>query len=53
MMYGTPSLTIWALTSGCLIDKDALAFAYGKHSKNKPIRQPEVSAQYSRPELAA
>lgn len=22
---------------GCLIDKDALAFAYGKHSKNKPI----------------
>lgn len=27
----------WALTSGCLIDKDALAFAYGKHSKNKPI----------------
>ena len=27
----------WAMTSGCLIDKDALAFAYGKHSKNKPI----------------
>ena len=27
----------WAMTAGCLIDKDALAFAYGKHSKNKPI----------------
>lgn len=27
----------WAMRSGCLIDKDALAFAYGKHSRNKPI----------------
>ena len=23
--------------SGCLIDKDSLAFAYGRHSRNKPI----------------
>lgn len=27
----------WAMQSGCLIDKDALAFAYGKHAKSKPI----------------
>ncbi len=27
----------WAVTSGCLIDKDALAFAYGKLFPKKPI----------------
>jgi len=27
----------WGMYVGCLIDKDALAFAYGKHSRNKPI----------------
>lgn len=27
----------WGMYSGCLIDKDALAFAYGKHTKNKPV----------------
>lgn len=27
----------YGMYSGCLIDKDAMAFAYGKHSKNKPI----------------
>lgn len=27
----------WGATCGCLIDKDSLAFAYGKNSKNKPI----------------
>ena len=27
----------YGCVSGCLIDKDHLAFAYGKHSKNKPI----------------
>lgn len=31
------ALLYWAMRSGCLIDKDALAFAYGKHTKNKPI----------------
>lgn len=27
----------YGVFSGCLIDKDALAFAYGKHTRNKPI----------------
>lgn len=27
----------WACRSGCLIDKDSLAFAYGKHTRYKPI----------------
>lgn len=27
----------WGMYSGCLIDKDSLAFAYGKHTKNKPV----------------
>lgn len=27
----------WGATSGCLIDNDALAFAYGQHTKFKPI----------------
>lgn len=27
----------WGVQGGCLIDKDSLAFAYGKESKNKPI----------------
>lgn len=27
----------YGMNTGCLIDKDSLAFAYGKHSKNKPI----------------
>lgn len=29
--------TVFGLYSGCLIDAQALAFRYGKHSKNKPI----------------
>lgn len=28
--------TIWAMNAGCLIDEDALAFAYGKDHPNKP-----------------
>lgn len=27
----------WSMRSGCLIDKDALAFAYGKHTRYKPV----------------
>lgn len=27
----------WAMYSGCLIDKDSLAFAYGKHTQRKPV----------------
>ncbi|UOW66384.1 phosphatase 2a-like protein [Aeromonas phage vB_AspA_Tola] len=27
----------WAASAGCLIDKDSMAFAYGKNHKNKPI----------------
>ncbi len=27
----------WGMFSGCLIDKDSLAFAYGKQTKNKPV----------------
>lgn len=27
----------WAAFSGCLIDKDSLAFAYGKHTLYKPV----------------
>jgi hypothetical protein len=27
----------WGATGGCLIDNSSMAFAYGKHSKNKPI----------------
>ena len=27
----------WGMRSGCLIDKDSMAFAYGKHTRNKPI----------------
>lgn len=27
----------WAAYSGCLIDKDSLAFAYGKHTLYKPV----------------
>lgn len=27
----------WGCYSGCLVDKDSLAFAYGKHSLKKPI----------------
>lgn len=29
--------TIFALNAGCLIDSDAYAFAYGKHSARKPM----------------
>lgn len=28
---------IWALNAGCLIDTDAYAFEYGKHSRDKPV----------------
>lgn len=31
------SFLYWGATGGCLIDKDAYAYAYGKHSTNKPI----------------
>jgi len=31
------ALLYWGMYSGCGIDKDSLAFAYGKHSRNKPI----------------
>lgn len=27
----------WGMYSGCLIDKDSLAFAYGKHTQRKPV----------------
>ena len=27
----------WAARAGCLIDNDSLAFAYGRHTRNKPI----------------
>lgn len=27
----------WHMSAGCLIDKDSLAFAYGKHSLRKPV----------------
>lgn len=27
----------WHMSAGCLIDKDSLAFAYGKHTANKPV----------------
>lgn len=27
----------WSMRSGCLIDKDAMAFAYGKHTRYKPV----------------
>ena len=27
----------WALNGGCLLDKDSMAFAYGRHFKLKPI----------------
>lgn len=30
-------LLYWAMSAGCLINKDELAFAYGKHTKYKPI----------------
>lgn len=36
--YGASSARLyWAAYSGCLIDKDSLAFAYGKHTMYKPI----------------
>ena len=36
--YGASSQRLyWGAHTGCLIDKDALAFAYGKHSLKKPI----------------
>ncbi|MNV92913.1 hypothetical protein D3C71_1875470 [compost metagenome] len=27
----------WGAYSGCLIDKDSLAYAYGKHTLRKPV----------------
>lgn len=27
----------WGMTSGCLIDRKSMAFAYGKNTKNKPM----------------
>jgi len=31
------ALLYWGMYSGCGVDKDSLAFAYGKHTRNKPI----------------
>ena len=31
------ALLYWAVYGGCLIDKDSLAFAYGKHTLRKPV----------------
>lgn len=33
----SPDYLYWGGTSGCLIDNDAAAFAYGQHTKKKPI----------------
>lgn len=33
----SPSTLYWGCYSGCLIDKNAMAFAYGKHSLRRPI----------------
>lgn len=33
----TPKYLIFGMNVGCLIDKDAYAFAYAKHMSNKPI----------------
>lgn len=36
--YGASSARLyWGLYAGCLIDKDSLAFAYGRHTLYKPI----------------
>lgn len=36
--YGASSARLyWGMFAGCLIDKDSLAFAYGKHTLYKPI----------------
>ncbi len=34
---GNPNSLIWAVVSGCLIDKKSLAFAYNKLNLNRPI----------------
>lgn len=34
---GSSDVLYWAMTSGCLIDKDSLAFAYGKLFPKKPL----------------
>lgn len=33
----SPDWLYWGATSGCLIDNNAAAFAYGQHTKKKPI----------------
>lgn len=33
----SPAFLYWGCYSGCLIDKDSYAFAYGKHSLRKPV----------------
>lgn len=37
MYNANPRHLIFGFNVGCLIDKDAYCFAYGKHMKNKPI----------------
>jgi len=34
---GTPLALLWGMTIGCLIDKDAMAFAYNRTNLNRPI----------------
>lgn len=35
--WGTPDKLIWAMNVGCLIDDDALAFAYNKTTLQRPV----------------
>jgi len=35
--WGNPNSLLWCMQVGCLIDKDALAFAYDKVFKDRPI----------------
>ena len=35
--WGNPMSLLWAMQVGCLIDKDALAFAYDKLFKDRPV----------------
>jgi len=34
---GTPNFLLWSMQVGCLIDKEALAFAYDKNNLGRPI----------------
>lgn len=35
--YGTPERLMWGAQTGCLVDKDSLAMAYGKNSAALPL----------------